>query len=297
MKDEILRLVAKHTSNEGVVDTGLEEFQLFRITEPVPRIPAVYPAAICGILQGSKRAYLRGKELIYDEQGYLCCTTPIPVEAEVPFASPEEPVIGFLLSLESRTLTELLVELESLQLPTPEDRDVEQIPGILVMEWDEPFTRTMLGLVQLLDDPIALKVLGKGKVREVMFSLVRGEAGPLFRRNVGSFRDLYRVLNYIQDNLKEPISIQDLMKQAGMSKAVLHRKFKAVTTLSPLQFIKALRLNEAAMMIARGSNVSEAAYEVGYESASQFSREFRRHFGNSPRQWANSNDEQRMSVV
>jgi AraC-like DNA-binding protein len=121
-----------------------------------------------------------------------------------------------------------------------------------------------------------------------MFALVRGEAGALLRRKVGASRDLFRVLGYIQDNLREPITIQDLVKCAGMSKAVLHRKFKAATTLSPLQFIKALRLNEAAMMIAGGTNVGQAAYQVGYESPSQFSREFRRHFGDSPRQWANT---------
>jgi AraC-like DNA-binding protein len=296
MQKKILELVERHASQEGLIDTGLEGFQLFRVTQPVPRVPAVYSPSICVILQGSKRAYLGGEELIYNDEHYLCCSMPVPIEAEVPHATPEEPVLGFLLSLESRVLTELLVELEAISALGHEPRQIAQEPGMKVVAWDEPFTAAVLSLVSLLDDPIALKILGKGKIREVMFTLTRGEAGPLLRRNVGGSRDLFRVLNYIQEHLNEHITIQDLVKQAGMSKAVLHRKFKAVTTLSPLQFIKALRLNEAAMMIASGTNVGQAAYQVGYESSSQFNREFRRHFGNSPRQWANTNTSSRHVV-
>lgn len=294
MRNRILELVDKHASAEGVTETKLEGFQLFRVTQPVERIPAVYSPSICVILQGSKRAYLGGEELVYDEKGYLFCSMHVPIEAAVPHATPEEPVIGFLLSLESRALTELLVELETVSDKGYEPREIEQVPGMKVVAWDEPFTDAVLGLVRLLDDPVALKVLGKGKIREVMFTLARGEAGGLLRRNVGASRDVFRVLNYIKENLSEPITLQDLVKRAGMSKAVLHRKFKAATTLSPLQFIKALRLNEAAMMIASGTNVGLAAQQVGYESSSQFSREFRRQFGNSPRQWANSSSSRAM---
>ena len=288
MQDKILKLVEQHTPAEGLSDTGLEGFQLFRVTQPVERTPAVYSPSICVILQGSKHAYLGGEELIYNREGYLCCTMPVPVEAEVPLATPEEPVLGILLSLESRILTELLVELETSADMGHEPREVVQDPGIKVVPWDEPFTDAILSLVKLLGDPTAMKILGRGRIREVMFALTRGEAGPLLRRNIGDSRDLFRVLNYIQDNLNSQITIQELVKRSGMSKTALHRKFKAVTTLSPLQFIKALRLNEAAMMIANGTNVGQAALQVGYESSSQFSREFRRHFGDSPRQWANT---------
>lgn len=288
MRARIAELVERHASVEGLTETGLEGFQLLRITQPFERMPSVCPPSVCFLLQGSKRAYLSGKEFLYNDERYLCCTMPVPVESEVIDATPEEPVLGVFLSLASRVVTELLVELEALSAMDYESKEAEQQPGIEVVSWDDSVSSAVFGLVSLLDDPIALKVLGVGKIREVMFALVRGEAGALLRRKVGASRDLFRVLGYIQDNLREPITIQDLVKCAGMSKAVLHRKFKAATTLSPLQFIKALRLNEAAMMIAGGTNVGQAAYQVGYESPSQFSREFRRHFGDSPRQWANT---------
>lgn len=297
MRDNILQMMNKYASQEGVTETGLEGFQLFRITEPVERIPAVYYPAICGILQGSKRAYLHGEEMIYDAEGYLCCTMPIPIEAEVPFATPDEPVLGFLLSLDSRILTELLFEMERTPDARIEPFKKNQEPGIKVLPWDEPFTTAIMGLFNLLEDSLARKLLGEGRMREVMFSLLKGEAGPLLLESIGASRDLFRVLSYIREHLNETITIEGLVKQAGMSKAVLHRKFKAATTLSPLQYIKALRLNEAAMMLAKGSNVSQTAYEVGYESASQFSREFRRHFGKPPREWARSTSEARMSAA
>ncbi len=109
----------------------------------------------------------------------------------------------------------------------------------------------------------------------------------MVRRTFGASRDLGRAFAYLHEHLREPISIDDLARAAGMSKPVFHRRFKAVTTLSPLQFMKAIRLNNAAALIAGGMNVAEAANHVGYGSASQFSREFSRQYGMSPRRWAN----------
>lgn len=285
-KSKIVELVDQHTPNEGVTETGLEGLQLFRATQPVERIPAVYSPSVCGILQGSKRAYLGGEEHVYDESGFLCCTMPLPIEAAIPHATPEEPVLGFLLSLETQVLLETLVKLETIS--HTETSVVEQMPGLMVAEWDAMFSDAVLRMLQLLDDPEALQILGRGRLREVMFALVRGGAGTLLLRNLGASRDISRVLGYIQKNLHNPLTIEDLVKESRMSKTVLHRKFKAATTLSPLQFIKALRLNDAAMLIASGQGVTQAAFQVGYESSSQFSREFRRHYGSSPREWAST---------
>ena len=142
---------------------------------------------------------------------------------------------------------------------------------------------------ELLDDLIKLRLLGNGRLRELLLTIIEGDAGPLIRRTFGGSHDISRALTYLRDNIAEPLSVDDLAQKAGMSRTVFHRQFKAATTFSPLQFIKALRLSDAAMLITQGANVSQAADRVGYTSASQFSREFKRRFGRPPgqeRRWA-----------
>ena len=113
-----------------------------------------------------------------------------------------------------------------------------------------------------------------------------GPAGPSLWRTLGQVHDLNHTLTYITDHLHQPISIDDLAQQAGMSRAVFDRRFRAATTYPPLQFIKALRLNDAALRIAQGSDITDAAVSVGYASPAQFSRDFKRQYGTSPKQWS-----------
>jgi len=278
-------LVARHAGPDGVSETPIEGLQLFRINQPIERLPAVYPASVCCIVQGSKRAYLGGAAHTYDADHYLCATMSLPVEAEVPFATPDEPVLGLLLDLDTRATAETLVAYEAAARPHGTTSTKELPPGLVVAEVDDGFVGAVGRLLQLLDDPVALRVLANSRLRELLFTIIEGEAGPLVRRTFGGAHDITRVLTYLRENLSEPLSVDDLARRAGMSRAVFHRRFKAATSFSPLQFIKALRLSYAAMQIVGGKGVSQAADAVGYTSASQFSREFRRQFGKSPRQW------------
>ncbi len=279
-------LVARHAGPNGVSETPIEGLQLFRIIEPIERLPGVYPASMCCIVQGTKRAYLGGVAHTYDEEHYLCATMALPVEAEVPFATPNEPVLGLLLDLESRAMAETLIAYEAAARPRRTNSTEAMTPGLLVAEVDERFIEAVERLLLLLDDPVALPVLAESRRRELLFTLIDGEAGPLVRRTLGGVHDISKVVTYLRENLREPLSVDDLAQRAGMSRSVFHRRFKAATSFSPLQFIKALRLSHAAMQIAAGEAISQAADAVGYASASQFSREFRRQFGESPKQWA-----------
>ena len=281
----VRHLVARHAPTDGTHSPPLEGVQLFRLSQPVERLPGVYSPSLCIIVQGSKRAYLGGETHVYDASRYLCATMPIPVEAEVTHATPDEPVLGLLISLETRAMAEIVVECEAGVGPLRESRAAEVVPGLVVAECDEPFISALDRLLELLDDPISLRVLGHGRLRELLFAVVQGEAGSLIRRSFGSSHRLSRALSYLRENLDQPVAVDDLARRAGMSRAVFDRHFRAATTFSPLQYIKALRLNEAAMQIARGVNISQVAVSVGYSSASQFSREFRRQYGAAPRQW------------
>jgi len=279
-------LVARHVGPEGVSQTPIEGLHLFRIDAPIERLPGVSPASMCCIVQGEKRAYLGGVAHTYDEDHYLCATMPLPVEAEVPFATPDEPVLGLLLDLDTRAMAETLVAYEAAARPHTTTATKSLAPGLAVAEVDHRFASAVARLLELLDDPVAQRVLASSRLRELLFTIIEGQAGPLVRQTFGAAQDITQVVSYLRQNLSAPLSVDDLAQRAGMSRAVFHRRFKAATSFSPLQFIKTLRLSHAAMQLVGGKTVGQAADDVGYTSASQFSREFRRQFGQSPRQWA-----------
>ena len=281
-------LVARHVGTDPVTETSIEGLRLFRIDHPIDRLPGVYPASMCCIVQGSKRAYLGGVPYTYDQGNFLCATMHLPVEAEVRFATPEEPVLGVMLDVDTRAMTETLIAYEAAARPRTGAVTNELTPGLVAGRVDAPLIDGLLRLLELLDDRTALQVLANGRLRELLFTMIEGDAGPLIRRTLGGPNDLSQVVTFIRENISEPLAVDDLARRAGMSRAVFHRRFKAVTSFSPLQFIKAIRLNHAAMQIAGGQGVSQAADAVGYTSPSQFSREFRRQFGDSPREWAKS---------
>ncbi|TNF31153.1 MAG: AraC family transcriptional regulator [Deltaproteobacteria bacterium] len=283
---ELRDLVLRHAPAQGSVDLPIGGLQLFRVTEPMPTAPSIYPASFCVLVAGTKRVYLGGEAKTYDERSFVCCTMPLPVEAEIPHASPSNPVVGLLLSLETPAMTETLVAAEASARLEPDEAGAEATPGLVVAPLDDAFVDALSRLLQLLDDPSARQVLAASRLRELYFALLRSGAGGAIRRTFGASRDLGRALAFLHEHLAEPVSVQELARIAGMSKAVFHRRFKAVTTLSPLQFVKAIRLNNAAAMIAGGVNIADAAGQVGYASPSQFSREFSRQYGMPPRRWA-----------
>ena len=282
----IVQLINRHAISEGVTNTPIEGLQLFRMSHPVERLLGVYEPSICAIVQGSKRAYLNGKTHIYNQNQYLCCTMPLPVEAEVVEASPEKPLLGLLLSIEIRPIAETMIEMAALD--NSRESYTEVVPGLTVAKWDSEFTKALQRILELLDDPVALNMLSNGRLKELMFTVLRGEAGYSVRQAFRGMQKISRALTFLKANLHETISIDELAQLAGMSRATFHRKFKELTTYSPIQFIKLHRLNDASRLILNGSKVGDAAYQVGYSSQSQFSRDFRRYFGQSPRQWGDT---------
>lgn len=279
-------LLLRHGPAHGTAVTPIPGLELIRVVRPVPLVPSIYPASLCLLVDGEKRVYLGGQALSYGRGTLLCCTMPLPVEAEVPHASEAEPVLGILLRLDTQTMMETLVAAEATGGLAPAPEVTTSSPGLVVAPWDTELLDAALRLLQLLEDPCARQVLAPARLREIYFALLRSHAGGAVRRTFGASRDLGRAFAYLYAHVAEPLSIDALASVAGMSRAVFHRRFKAVTTLSPLQFIKSVRLNNAAAMLASGLSVSQAAERVGYNSASQFSREFSRLYGMPPRKWA-----------
>ncbi len=288
---DLSALIVRHLPAPGIFDTLLDGIQLFRVDTPVPRVNAVYPPSICAIVQGTKQAYLHGRSFVYEAGQALCVTMSIPIEAEVPTATPQNPVLGLLVSLESRVAVETIVACQAAPTSTPPVARVtgaDNPSGLGVVRWDPAFSDALRRILALLGHPEEARILGPGRVRELIYAAIQGEAGALIRGHLSEGQEIAQIVGYVRDHLHESISVDDLARRVGMSRAVFDRRFKAVTTYAPLQFIKAMRLNNAALLLRQGATVSEAAYAVGYASASQFSREFSRQFHMPPRAWGRS---------
>lgn len=285
-KQEIRRLIHDRVTGDGLVDTGVKGVQLFRVTEPVRCTPAVYEPTLVAIVSGTKEAIIDGTSHVYDASRYLCCAISLPVEAGTPMASPADPLLGVQITLGPKVMTDLAIEMETAAGAIREPRGGPLPQGFALAHWDDRFTDALLRLIQLGDDPTDTAVLGDGRLREVYYALLKGEAGATARRAFGVGNEIARVIEHVSAHLDEPITIDDMAAHVGMSRAVFHRKFKQATTMSPIQFVKGIRLNNAAMRMAGGMTVNQAATEVGYASSSQFSREFKRTYGQSPKQWS-----------
>lgn len=284
-KRDIKGLLESQLSEDGMYATGVDGVRLFRVTESVRCAPAVYEPSIVAILNGTKEAILDGASHVYGSDKYMCCSMTMPVEAGTPSASPENPLLGVYISLDTRVMTELVIEMESRSGAIRRQKGTFVPPGIKLANWDEAFSDALSRLIQLKPDSADAALLGKGRLRELYYSVLLGEAGDSARCAFGVGNEIARSIEYLSSRLNEPVTIDELADQAAMSRAVFHRKFKQATAMSPIQFVKSMRLNTAAMKIAGGMNINEAAMDVGYVSSSQFSREFKRMYGKSPREW------------
>lgn len=285
-KEQIRHLIESRTDQDGLTETGIKGVRLFRATQAIPCVPAVYEPSVVAILSGAKEAVLDGERHVYDSSHYLCCPMSMPVQAGTPTASPDNPLFGVYVSLDQRMMTELTLEMENLGDYVSMGKANLPAQGIKLAHWDDAFSDALLRLLQLGQSETDTAVLGDARLRELSFAILKGEAGSFARRAYGAGNAIARSIAHVSSHLDAPISIDDMATRAGMSRAVFHRKFKQATTMAPIQFVKSMRLNNAAMKIAVGMTVNEAAMDVGYVSPSQFSREFKRMYGQSPRQWS-----------
>lgn len=287
-KQQIKRLIESRVHKDGLTETGIKGVQLFRATAPVPCAPAVYEPSVIAIVSGAKEAVLDGEKHVYDDSRYLCCPMSMPVQAGTPAASPDTPLFGVLISLDPRVMTQLTMEMEQFGGSFDATGGQPSAQGVRFADWDDGFSEALLRLLQLGDSRTDTAVLGQLRLRELYYAVLKGEAGAFATQAFAPGNAIARIIASISSNLNAPTSIDDMAAHAGMSRAVFHRRFKQATTMSPIQFVKSMRLNNAAMMISGGMTVNEAALDVGYTSASQFSREFKRMYGQSPRQWSNA---------
>src|SRR3954463_15484361 len=265
---------------EGLQPTRIEGVHVFKGSKSVPRAPMVYRPHIIVVGQGRKRAYLGGEVYRYDPAHYLVLAVPLPAECDAETEG-DKPILMVNIDVDATMVGEMLLEIDgSSPLSGETPRGISSTPMTAELGG------AVLRLLECLKCPVDSRLLGRQMVREVVYRVLRGEQGGALRALASRddhFPRIARVLRYIHSEYAKPLEVEELARRAGMSLSVFHQHFKLVTASSPLQYIKRIRLDRArTLMTLDGYNAGSAAHAVGYESASQFGREFKRLFGVTP---------------
>lgn len=284
---EIVQTMVALLPEAGVVNTEIPGLTLVR-SEAVmaERKPIVYDPCLYIVAQGRKCAHLGDEVFTYDALNYLVLSVPLPLECQVLNASKEEPYLAIKVDIDIRVLNDLLHELPAMDMSREAVAKVRR--GIYVSSVDDDIRGTITRLLASVMHPDKAKVLGPMAVKELLFHVLLGEQGDQLR--AFAFRDRHNfriaeVIGFIQKNYATSLEVEDLAQLANMSHSSFHQYFKAVTNVTPIQYIKTMRLHEARRkMLHDNQSASDAAFQVGYASASQFSREYRRLFGVAPSQ-------------
>jgi AraC-like DNA-binding protein len=282
LRGELVSLLERRTGSDGRHETAIPQLKFYRYSHPTEPAYFLQEPAVYVVVQGRKQVTVGDDTYVYDRSQYLAVSVDLPAVGNVFEATPEEPYLCMTLTVDPRELAALIVE-TGRQAP----RDDHDGRALYVSLLQAPLLDGFLRLVRLLDAPQDVSVLAPLFLREIHYRLLQSEQfGRLAQMAIGDGR-LRRVsgaIAWIKEHFAEPLQIETLAKQVNMSPSALHHHFKAVAAMSPVQYQKRLRLQEARRLLLSDATSAEAvAYEVGYASASQFNREYVRLFGQPPR--------------
>jgi AraC-like DNA-binding protein len=279
--DTLAKSIARWTDKPDRIMTAIPELSFFRQNESSQPRSAMYEPGICLTTQGAKRVLLGDDMYVYDAHHFLITSVDLPTVVQIIEASPEKPFLGLILKLDQREISQLMMD-SNLPQPRPHQSSRGMATGEVTVQLLTAFQR----LIELLDEPRDIPILAPTIQREICYRLLVGDQGARLRQmaSAGSqSRQIAKAINWLKSNYAQQLCIDDLAGQVNMSTSTFHHHFRQVTAMSPLQYQKWLRLNEARrLMLAEQQDAAAAAFQVGYESPSQFSREYSRLFGSPP---------------
>ncbi|CAA9336291.1 MAG: Transcriptional regulator, AraC family, partial [uncultured Chloroflexia bacterium] len=280
-QNELACLIDEHVMEDGVHPTVIPRVSLIRMSQPTEPLHALHEPALCIVAQGKKQVLLGDKVYLYNRDQYLIVSVDLPVIGQIIEAEPETPYLCFRLDLDAAMLGELMIEagLAALTGQPPSS-------GLTLSPAAPELLDAVIRLLRLLATPRDVNILAPLAEREILYRLLTGDQAQKLRQIAHADSKLHRVnraISWIKENYREPFRVETVASEARMSASALHQHFKVVTSMSPLQYQKQLRLQEARRLILGASlDAATAGFSVGYGSSSQFSREYSRFFGAPP---------------
>jgi AraC-like DNA-binding protein len=281
--DELRDLLARHARPD--LGGPIEDVRIFRADRPNPPTPTTYGKVLALVAQGVKRFALNDRLYEYRAGQYLVASVDLPVTAYFAQATPEQPALGFGLTLRPAVVAEVLLRAGPAELP---DSSPGTPPGLAVSTAPAELIDAAVRLLRLLDHPRDIPMLAPLIKQEIIWRLLTGEQGGIVRQlglPDSSLSHIARAVQWIRDNYARSFRVEEVAQQAGLSVSAFHRNFQAITSMSPIQYQKQIRLQRARLLLAASpGDIAGISRRVGYESPAQFSREYRRQFGGAPRQ-------------
>ena len=278
---EFVAVIAAKARNDGALTTAVPGLFLYRHSSPIHSIQSVYAPALGVVAQGAKEMSLGDESFTFDAHRYLVLSIDLPLTGHVKIASRAKPYLGIRYNLDVTQVAQLQLEGR-----VGCANKALSSRGLYVSEMGTELLDALVRLIRLLDTPRDIPVMAPLLHREILYRLIRGEQGGLLARMGmpdGQMHGVLKTINWLKDNFRKPFDLKCVTKEAKMSSSALYEHFRKVTNMTPLQFQKHLRLQEARrLMLSHGMDAAGAGYDVGYRSSSQFSREYSRQFGLSP---------------
>jgi AraC-like DNA-binding protein len=279
--NELAGAIARSAVEDGDCATAIDRLTLHRRSAPSPPLPTVYWPGLALVAQGAKAFNLAEERYVYDRGTYLLVSVELPVSSHVIESSSEAPYLCAYLGLDPGLIGRLMIDSG---LPKPRKADAGR--GVAVRPVGAPLLDAVVRLVRLLESPGDIEALVPLVVREIHYRLLRGESGGHLRQMAldnSRTQRVTRAIAWLKEHFAEPVLLEELASEVNMSASGFHHYFKAVTALTPLQYQKQLRLQEARrLMLSEDLTAATAGFRVGYESPTQFTREYRRLFGAPP---------------
>jgi AraC-like DNA-binding protein len=267
--------------DEGYNLTALPSVRILRSDRALSRTPVLYDPGIVIVCQGRKRGFFGDQLFLYDERHYLAVSVPVPFSMETD-ATPEHPLLALYLHLDLAMAAELAAQIDRQAI----GEAIQAPQSMMSTPMDDAMQSSVLRFLEALQRPLEAAVLGQGLLRELYFRVLTGAQGRSMREALamrGQFGRIGKSLRLIHASYAQSLDVTQLAEEAGMSVPSFHSHFKAVTQVSPMQYVKSARLHQARLLMVREDLTAEAAcHAVGYTSPSQFSREFKRLFGLTP---------------